>query len=132
MYCDETIQDSTCSEDNMPMSEDSPSEIILNRQSRTLELVWGCTHATISHKVLRRSCRCSVCESNRRKANKVLPVADDIELLEIEAVGSVGIRMFFSDQHDRGIYPWVYLHQIAFAATDTGFSESLTKGWRNE
>lgn len=109
-----------------------PAEIILNQRRRTLELVWDGTRATITHKVLRRSCRCSGCESTRRKLNDILPVASEVELLKIQAIGSVGVQLFFSDQHDRGIYPWAYLHQIAFGATDTGFAESLTKGWSDE
>lgn len=131
MYCETAVQSPAHLMGDAAQVE-LPSEVILDKKGRTLELVWGCTHATISHRVLRRSCRCSVCESQRRKLNKVLPVPDGIELLEIEPVGSVGLRLFFSDQHDRGIFPWVYLRQIAFGATNTGFSDSLIKGWRNE
>jgi DUF971 family protein len=109
-----------------------PSHINLNRQSRTLELVWSDMQATISHRVLRKSCRCSVCESTRRKLNDVLPVDADVELLKIEVLGSIGVQLFFSDAHDRGIYPWAYLRQIAHGPVETGFTESLMKGWRDE
>ena len=88
--------------------------------------------ATISHKVLRRSCRCSVCESSRRKLNDVLPVDADVELLKIEVLGSIGVQLFFSDTHNRGIYPWAYLRQIIQGPVETGFTESLMKGWRDE
>ncbi|MDB5991126.1 MAG: hypothetical protein JWQ10_2529 [Herbaspirillum sp.] len=111
---------------------DWPSAINLNKKDRTLELVWNGAHVTLSHKVLRRSCRCSVCESTRRKLNDVIPVAADITLLDIEVLGSTGVRLYFSDQHDRGIYPWSYLRQIAFGAVDAGFTECLMKGWRDE
>ena len=109
-----------------------PSAINVNKKDRTLELVWNDAHATLSHKVLRRSCRCSVCESTRRKLNDVIPVAADITLLDIEVLGSTGVRLYFSDLHDRGIYPWTYLRQIAFGAVEAGFTECLIKGWRDE
>lgn len=109
-----------------------PSGIKLNKISRTLELVWDGVIVTLSHKVLRQSCRCSVCESGRRKLRAVIPVAPDVALLEVEVLGSTGMRFYFSDGHDRGIYPWTYLRQMAFGATETGFTESLMKGWRDE
>jgi DUF971 family protein len=109
-----------------------PSEIKLNKKSRTLELVWNGERAVLSHKVLRQSCRCSVCESIRRKIVDVIPVEADIELLDIEVLGSAGVRLYFSDRHDRGIFPWTYLHQMAFGATMSGFTETLIKGWRDE
>jgi DUF971 family protein len=109
-----------------------PEEINLDRKARTLELVWDGRHVLLSHRALRRSCRCSVCESRRRAIDAVLPVDDDVELLKIEALGSTALRLFFSDGHDRGIYPWIYLKQIAFGQTASGFTEALTKGWRDE
>ncbi|RUW64645.1 gamma-butyrobetaine hydroxylase-like domain-containing protein, partial [Mesorhizobium sp. M4B.F.Ca.ET.049.02.1.2] len=31
-------------------------------------------------------------------------------------IGSYAIRLVFSDGHDRGIYPWSYLREIADSA----------------
>jgi DUF971 family protein len=109
-----------------------PSAISLNEKARTLELVWDGEHAVLSHRVLRRSCRCSVCESTRRKLDRVLPVAANVALLKIEPVGSTALQLFFSDGHERGIYPWTYLKQMAFAPATAGFSDFLTEGWRDE
>ena len=111
---------------------DWPSGVKLNKGRRTLELVWDGVDITLSHKVLRQSCRCSVCESARRKLGDVIPVAADVVLLEMEVLGSTGMRFYFSDGHDRGIYPWTYLRQMAFGPTDPGFTETLMKGWRDE
>jgi DUF971 family protein len=119
------------SSDGLPPSA-WPSAISVNGQARTLELLWDGEHAVLSHRVLRRSCRCSVCESTRRKLDKVLPVADDVALLKIEPVGSTALQLFFSDGHARGIYPWTYLKQMAFAPATDGLNKSLTTGWRDE
>ena len=109
-----------------------PSAISVNGQARTLELVWDGRHAVLSHRALRRSCRCSVCENTRRAMDTVLPVAADVALLKIEPLGSTALQLFFSDGHERGIYPWTYLKQMAFGPAPSEFSESLTTGWRDE
>lgn len=109
-----------------------PSAISIDRKKRLLELEWNGKHALVSHKVLRQSCRCSVCESTRRAINDVIPVAPDIELLKMEVLGSIGIQLFFSDGHDRGIYPWAYLRRIVDGPVETGFTAALMKGWRDE
>lgn len=109
-----------------------PSAISIDRKKRLVELDWNGKHALLSHKVLRQSCRCSVCESTRRALNDVIPVAADIELLKMEVLGSIGIQLFFSDGHDRGIYPWAYLRRIVDGPVETGFTAALMKGWRDE
>ncbi|RWK46526.1 MAG: DUF971 domain-containing protein [Mesorhizobium sp.] len=38
---------------------------------------------------------------------------DDVTLTSAEAIGSYAVRLVFSDGHDRGIYPWRYLREIA-------------------
>jgi DUF971 family protein len=109
-----------------------PDTIRLDGQAGTLELVWDGRHAVLSHRALRRSCRCSVCENMRRALDVVLPVADDVRLLKIEPVGPAALQLVFSDGHLRGIYPWTYLKQMAFGPATSGLPESLTKGWRDE
>lgn len=93
-----------------------PSAIELHQASRTLELMWRSdANASLSHRDLRLACRCADCESGRRHGKPRAPIADDVELLRIEFVGESGLRLFFSDGHDRGIFPWAYLFQLAFA-----------------
>lgn len=43
-------------------------------------------------------------------------VSKDIRLTDLHPVGSYGVQLIFSDGHDRGIYPWSYLRQLADAA----------------
>ena len=43
-------------------------------------------------------------------------VGEDIRLSDIRLVGAYGVQLVFSDGHDRGIYPWIYLRQLADAA----------------
>jgi DUF971 family protein len=39
--------------------------------------------------------------------------AGDVTLTGAEPIGSYAVRLIFSDGHDRGIYPWTYLREIA-------------------
>lgn len=38
---------------------------------------------------------------------------ETVTVTNAEAIGSYAIRLVFSDGHDRGIYPWSYLREIA-------------------
>jgi DUF971 family protein len=67
----------------------------------------------MSHRALRACCRCAECEHLRRHG-RAPTIADDIELQRIEPVGEIGLPLFFSDGHRRGIFPWAYLHELAF------------------
>ena len=41
------------------------------------------------------------------------PLADDLALVHAEAAGNYGLRLIFSDGHDRGIYPWSLMRELA-------------------
>lgn len=90
-----------------------PSDIVINRPERTIDMTWDETKTSVSHRALRAACRCTQCESARRK-NEGWSAAEEVEIEKVEAVGSVGLQFFFSDGHNRGIYPWPYLYQIAY------------------
>ena len=91
-----------------------PSSLTINSTSRTLEMVWDGAAATLAHRALRAQCRCSGCESARRASGEPTPVLPDVALARIEVLGSTGVQLFFTDGHERGIYPWPYLYQLAF------------------
>lgn len=81
----------------------------------TLEIVLdGGARRTLTHAALRAGCRCADCTALRR-AGTPLPADEAIRLLAIEPVGAYGVQLFFSDRHDRGIYPWIYLEQLSAA-----------------
>ena len=81
-----------------------------------MELAWNGASAMLGHRALRLACRCAECESRRRKGLPAAPVPEDVEVTRIELVGESGLRLFFNDGHDRGIFPWTYLYRLAFAS----------------
>ena len=40
-------------------------------------------------------------------------VAADLQITALEQVGAFGVNIHFSDGHDRGIYPFVYLRELS-------------------
>jgi DUF971 family protein len=40
-------------------------------------------------------------------------ITDNPSVAEIVLMGTTGIQIIFADGHDRGVYPWAYLHAIA-------------------
>lgn len=56
---------------------------------------------------LRSACRCAACLTGPGLPDPA------VLLIAVELVGHYGLRLFFSDGHDRGIYPWPLLHDTA-------------------
>lgn len=92
-----------------------PTEIRLDRNRTHLSVTWedGDTVA-FPAAVLRdhardaRSVRLSV-------DNWAVPANADLTIVKVEAIGNYAVRLAFSDGHDRGIFPWAYLNEIAAA-----------------
>lgn len=84
-----------------------------NAARGTVDIVLdGGASCALSHAALRAGCRCADCTALRRAGGQP-EVAGAIRLLAIEPVGAYGVQLIFSDRHDRGIYPWAYLEQLA-------------------
>ncbi|MDG1485903.1 MAG: DUF971 domain-containing protein [Porticoccaceae bacterium] len=94
------------------MDVDRPHSVKYKKQSEVLELIWadGST-SLISGQKLRKFCACSSCRAKKQVGVDV--ITDGIQVASIAPIGTSGIQVVFSDGHDRGIYPWDYLHAIA-------------------
>nr|WP_244575527.1 DUF971 domain-containing protein [Rhizobium sp. 11515TR] len=67
----------------------------------------------LSHSRLRAAPRSRDAEVLRASLDGRDENFDNIQVADIEPIGSYGVRLVFSDGHDRGIYPWQYLREIA-------------------
>lgn len=88
-------------------------EAIGNSQSKQqLRLNWPNGEVQLlSHAQLRQQCPCSQCRALRLRGGA--PQVDaSIRLLQVHPQG-YGLQLVFSDGHERGIYPWVYLASLA-------------------
>jgi DUF971 family protein len=90
-----------------------PLDIVLHEASGQLEVLWNDgLRSTLDASALRAACRCAACESLRRAGNPAVP-APGIALTLLQPVGEFGLQLGFSDGHERGIYPWAYLHELS-------------------
>jgi len=94
----------------------SPEELHILQGGCALSITWiNGEVSRLGAAQLRRSSRAASAlraEVDRRPTL----VSEDIRLSDIRLVGVYGVQLVFSDGHDRGIYPWEYLRQLADAA----------------
>ena len=95
------------------MQDDIPCEITLSADRRRLLIDWGQGRRDeTSAAALRDACRSS--RSVRLQVDGwAVPAPKDITIAEVRPVGHYAVNLVFSDGHDRGIYPWRYLKEIA-------------------
>jgi DUF971 family protein len=92
----------------------APRSVTLDAKALTLH--WSDGDGAILAATLRAACRCAPCQSRRLRGEPV-EVGPTLTLVEALPVGHYAVQLRFSDGHDRGIYPWVYLRELAGTAT---------------
>ncbi|MDK4700827.1 DUF971 domain-containing protein [Rhizobium sp. CNPSo 4062] len=90
----------------------TPLELKLEPERRTLAITWeGGDTSLIPASVLRRHSRSA--QAVRASLDGREGAFENVTVAGIEPIGSYAVRLVFSDGHDRGIYPWQYLREIA-------------------
>jgi DUF971 family protein len=77
-----------------------------------LRLQWADGVSELPAADLRAACRCGSCRAAFLQGEPHRPDAG-IRLTGAEPVGQYALQLFFSDGHDRGIYPWSLLRELA-------------------
>ncbi len=89
-----------------------PLELRNHAEGRWLEIAWSdAVTAVIPHRLLREACRCAACLAAARSGAAVRADAS-VRIESIEAFGPNALRFFFSDGHDRGLFPFDYLREL--------------------
>jgi DUF971 family protein len=79
--------------------------------SGLLEIEWSDgRQQQLSHALLRLRCQCADCKAAPPAADAVDALT--LRLTDIQPVGAYGVQLIFNDGHQRGIYPWAYLHAL--------------------
>jgi DUF971 family protein len=98
----------------------TPTTIRLDRSRTQLSVTWD-NGATCTYPATLLRERARDAGSVRMAINDwAIAVASDLQITAIDPIGNYAVRLAFSDGHDRGIFPWPYLAEIAeheFAAT---------------
>lgn len=88
-----------------------PERIEMDGGAATLVLSWAdALPQRIAYRALRDACACAACR-RRRLDGRASDAAADIAVTDVRPMG-YGIQLVFSDEHDRGIFPWTYLEEI--------------------
>lgn len=99
----------------------SPSSIEANATGSHLEIVWADgSSSRVEAGALWTGCRSAV-GVRRRIEGRHLDVPVGLTITRLESIGSYGVNIAFSDGHDRGIYPWQLLREIASRPTVADF-----------
>jgi DUF971 family protein len=96
-----------------------PDEVIVRAGRSQLVLVFASASLAIGAPRLRAACRCADCRRERidRDAD---PDTGNATIAEVRLVGDHALNIVFSDGHDRGIYPWSFLRELAQEARPEG------------
>lgn len=90
-----------------------PDDIILHRQSRTLELVYQQQHYHLPAEYLRISSPSAEVRGHSPE-QATLPInKQHVGIDHLSPVGHYALKLSFDDGHDSGLYTWEYLHTLA-------------------
>ncbi len=92
---------------------DNPEELILRDSGTRIELRFSAAAPVIlDADALRVACRCAWC--TKAKLQGEFPGAfSGLSIEQIKPIGGYAVNLHFSDGHDRGVFPWSYLRQLA-------------------
>jgi len=97
----------------MDRNSPRPTEIKLHQKSRLLEIAFDDgKRYTLPCEYLRVFSPSAEVRGHG-PGQEVLQVGKrDVEIKEIEPVGSYAVKLVFSDGHDTGLYSWDYLYEL--------------------
>lgn len=73
-----------------------------------LRLRWADGETDLPAARLRAACKCGDCRAGRSRSD-----GHAVQLTDARPVGHYALQLVFSDGHDRGVYPWIWLQELA-------------------
>ncbi|MBT3504419.1 MAG: DUF971 domain-containing protein [Piscirickettsiaceae bacterium] len=90
-----------------------PSNIILHKQSKSLELVYGEHAYNLPAEYLRVSSPSAEVQGHG-PGQEVLQINKElVGIDQLEPVGHYALKIFFDDGHNTGLFTWDYLYTLA-------------------
>ncbi len=93
----------------------TPRSIDLFDSDHRLQILWSDESPQFfSYRDLRIACRCASCIHELTGERLLDPntIPDTIGVRDYKLVGNYGLRIYWSDGHDTGIYTWEYLKSL--------------------
>jgi DUF971 family protein len=91
-----------------------PDQLKVSKDGSVLDVTWPDQSFTIPATALRARARDAVSIREQHDSGRI-SVRPDLAITAVQMVGAMGVNIAFSDGHDRAIYPWPYLRDIAEA-----------------
>ena len=102
-----------------------PTEIRINRERTGLSITWNNGATSIYSVALLREKARDAASTRLAVDGGAIPTVPGLTIAGVEPVGNYGMRLVFSDGHDRGIFPWTYLVEIDETAASAKGDGSL-------
>lgn len=104
------VRCTTAFSDPMPLR---PTDIVLHRQSRILEIAFDDGQRFSLPCEFLRVLSPSAEVRGHGPGQEVLQAGKkDVNIRAVEPVGSYAVKLVFTDGHDTGLYSWEYLHEL--------------------
>lgn len=107
-----------------------PTDIVLHRQSRQLEIAFDDgLRARLDCEFLRVFSPSAEVRGHGPGQETLQIGKRDVNITAIEPVGAYAVKLVFDDGHDTGLYTWDWLHQLAtdHAALWSGYLAQLDR-----
>ena len=92
----------------------TPTEIKLHLKSKVLEILFDNNKKYMLSAEFLRVHSPSAEVQGHSPEQAILQIGkENISIINIKAVGNYGIKIFFSDRHNTGIFSWSYLYKLA-------------------
>ena len=108
------------------LGEEAPREIRLSKDRRMLTLAWADGSTTTFQAPFLRENSQSAGSKKLRLNGLAIPAAEDLTISTLRPIGAYAVNIVFSDGYDRGIFPWIYLRDLARLAEEGPRSPALT------
>jgi DUF971 family protein len=89
-----------------------PETVLVHEDRRALRVNLSGQSFDIGADRLRAGCRCALC-TRARIDGTFAPALSGIEIEQVTPIGQYGLNLAFSDGHARGIFPFIYLAELA-------------------
>lgn len=96
-----------------------PEEVRVGADGASLTLNWKSGRRTsFTAQYLRENSQ-SAGSRKIRLSGLHVPAPDDVRITAVRPIGAYAVNIVFSDGYDRGIFPWIFLQELA-ARNETG------------
>lgn len=92
----------------------APQRVAVDIEAQTVTIDWADeTQSVLALDVLRRACPCATCKRRREQGGENAWLHHTWTDVQVETVGSYGLRFDWDDGHNDGIYTWSHLRTMA-------------------